>query len=70
MKAKEALEISEAGDNALKNLLYSIQAMANSGCRYASWDRSERVIREKEITALKELGYTIKINGDNVRAEW
>ena len=63
MDANKAREISEANENSLKELLYSIKANAERGMIKVTWSKKERVIREVELEKLKELGYTIIKNG-------
>ncbi len=65
MEANKAREISEADENSLKDLLYSIKANAENGLIQATWSKEERVIREEvELKKIKELGYKIIKNSE------
>ena len=69
--AEESRIISEKFDNSLKDMLSTINARANNGCIYASFTRRDRVITERELSALRNLGYKIvEDDGFYVRVEW
>jgi len=68
MKAEEALKLWEESQPKMDDILFTIQAMAKNGYRYAAWDK--KTISEKVIENLKELGYEIESSDTNITAKW
>lgn len=70
MEAIKAREISETGENSLKDLLHSIKASAgwyDKSCFF----KKDRVIRDVEVNKLRSLGYKIiKENDDYLTISW
>ena len=63
MDANKAREISEANENSLKELLYSIKANAERGMIEVTWSKKERVIREVELEKWKILSCLLLTKG-------
>ena len=71
MEAIKAREISETGENSLKDLLHSIKASAQVGMITAVFSKKDRVIRDVEVNKLISLGYKIiKENDDYLTISW
>ena len=71
MEAIKAREISETGENSLKDLLHSIKANAEVGMITAVFSKKDRVIRDVEVNKLRSLGYKIiKENDDYLTISW
>ena len=68
MTAAEALELTLKSRKSTKEVLHAVNAMANAGHRYASFEVDS--VSEEALIELKELGYTITLSTISALIEW
>jgi len=68
MTAAEALQLTLESKRTLKDVLFSIESMAKNGNRYAAFENNS--VHDDTLIELKQLGYIVTVNTNNVLVEW